>query len=142
MNKTQATAIYKEHKTDVLLYVGSGLLAFVVDYSTLQITDSLSKNLLLATAAGILAGFVVSYVLNQIRFQKRHESSRSPKESLPLFAALFVFNTLFTFACLTYNDDHFQLPRLIVKAATVGCIMVWNYALFHYVVFRKVDKPS
>lgn len=142
MNKQRITALYKEHKTDLFLYIGSGLLAFITDYATLQVTDSATHNLLAATAAGILAGFVVSYVLNHIRFQKRHEASRAPKESFPLFAGLFVFNTLFTFLCLDYNDKHVQLPRLIVKAATVGCIMVWNYLLFHMVVFRKTTNST
>lgn len=142
MNIPKLIGAYRTHKTDLLLYLGSGLLAFTADYTTLQITDTITGSLLFATAAGILVGFVVSYVLNHIRFKKRHEASRRPKESLPLFMMLFVFNTIFTFTCLSYNDRHFQLPRLIIKAATVGCIMVWNYLLFHFVVFRKVEKVS
>lgn len=135
--KHRIKAAYQQHRTDVILYGGSGFLAFLVDFAVLQLIDARTGRLFLATAAGILSGFVVSFILNHIRFQIRHEESRSPKESFPLFFALFVFNTTFTYLCLNYNDHHLQLPRIIVKAATVGCIMVWNYLLFHYVVFRK-----
>ena len=142
MMTTQLIKRLQNHKVDLALYVASGLLAFITDFTILQVTDSATGSLLFATAAGILGGFIVSYILNNIRFTKRHPESRAPKESLPLFAGLFVFNTAFTFICLSYNDGHLRLPRLVVKAATVGCIMVWNYLLFHYIVFRKVSKTT
>jgi putative flippase GtrA len=138
--KSKITASYISHKTDVILFAMSGLLAFVVDFSTLQLVDKLISNLMVATISGIAAGFAVSYSLNMLRFNRRHSNVRKPKESLPLFIALFVVNSVFTFWCLDFNESHANYPRILIKVATVSCIMVWNYLLFHYIVFRKKEE--
>ncbi len=130
----------RRHKVDLMLFGGSGLLAFLADFTTLQLVDKLSHRLLLATAAGIFVGFIVSYSLNQLRFSIRHERARKPANAFPLFFGLFLFNTGFTFVCLNYNDNHQFLPRIIVKMGTVGFIMVWNYILFHAFVFRESNS--
>lgn len=125
-----------QHRVDLVLFGVSGFCAFTADYSTLLFVDKLSHNLFIATTAGILTGFLVSYTLNQLRFSRRHNEAREVRQSLPLFVALFMFNTAFTYTCLEINEKHQLLPRLIVKMGTVGFIMVWNYVLFHTYVFR------
>lgn len=135
--KDKITVAYKNHKTDIVLFVISGLLAFIVDFSTLQLVDKATGSLLAASVSGVAAGFVVSYVLNQMRFKHRHVNARKPSESFVLFVVLFMFNSGFTFLCLEFNENNLNLPRILVKVATVSCIMIWNYILFHFVVFRK-----
>lgn len=132
----------KRHRVDLILFGMSGTLAFIADFTTLQLVDKLSHQLILATTSGVLVGFIVSYALNQLRFSRRHDSARSAKQSFPLFVALFVFNSTFTFLCLSYNDRHQIAPRVIIKMGTVGFIMVWNYILFHIFVFREKPKQS
>jgi putative flippase GtrA len=138
--KDKITVAYKNHRTDIVLFVISGLLAFIVDFSTLQLVDKATGSLLAASVSGVAAGFVVSYVLNQMRFKYRHVNARKPSESFALFVVLFIFNSGFTFLCLEFNENNLNLPRILVKVATVSCIMMWNYTLFHYIVFRK--KPN
>lgn len=130
----------QRHKVDLMLFAGSGVLAFWADFTTLQLVDRISHRLLLGTAAGVFVGFIVSYSLNQLRFSVRHEKARKPANAFPLFLGLFIFNTGFTFICLNYNEEHQFFPRIIVKMGTVVFIMVWNYILFHAFVFRKVDS--
>lgn len=127
----------KKHKIDLILYVIIGVLAFIADFTVLQLTDKITQSLLLATISGLLAGFIISYWLNHLRFKKRHTNTRSIKQALPIFVALFVFNTIFTFLCLDYNDKHQLVPRIIVKMGTVCFIMIWNYVMFHNVVYRQ-----
>ncbi len=129
-------ALIADHKVDLLLFGLSGACAFAADYSTLLFVDRFSHNLLIATTAGIVAGFIISFTLNQLRFSKRHKEARRITESLPLFIGLFLWNTGFTYLCLEINEKHNLLPRILVKMGTVGCIMVWNYILFHVFVFR------
>lgn len=136
-SKDRIKQLVVKHKVDLMLFAISGLCAFAADYSTLLFVDKLSHNLLIATTAGILTGFLVSYTLNHLRFTKRHQEARSAKQSLPLFVGLFLFNTAFTYTCLEFNEKHDLLPRLIVKMGTVGFIMIWNYVLFHIFVFRN-----
>ena len=56
--------LIREHKTDIILFGLSGLMAFTADYTALLLTERISHNLLAATTMGILAGFIVSYILN------------------------------------------------------------------------------
>jgi putative flippase GtrA len=129
--------LIREHKTDIILFGLSGLMAFTADYTALLLTERISHNLLAATTMGILAGFIVSYILNALRFKKRHSETRPLSRSLPLFIILFIINTVFTFICLEFNERHSIAPRLIVKMGTVGFIMIWNYILFHSIIFRS-----
>lgn len=136
----KVVVLVARHRKDLALYVAIGLLAFVVDYSTLQFTDKTLHNLLFATTAGILAGFAVSYSLNRLRFNRRHNNTRPWHQTLPLFTTLFIFNTMFTYLCLDYNDRHQIAPRLFVKVFTVGLMVTWNYILFHLFIFRSPQK--
>ena len=129
--------LIREHKTDIILFGLSGLMAFTADYTALLLTERISHSLLAATTMGILAGFIVSYILNALRFKKRHSETRPLSRSFPLFIILFIINTSFTFICLEFNERHSIAPRLIVKMGTVGFIMIWNYILFHSIIFRS-----
>lgn len=140
--KNKVTNTYNTHKIDVALFAISGILAFLVDITTLQLVDKITGSLLVATTLGIAAGFAVSFTLNQLRFRHRHVNTRKLSESFILFFVLFMFNSGFTFWCLKFNENHANYPRVLVKAGTVSCIMVWNYMLFHLIVFRKKSNET
>lgn len=129
----------KQHKAQLKLFVFFGLIAFLADFGALRLCLALGAPLLLATAAGVTIGFIVSYTANHYRIGTVAKTKRK-KESLPLFTILFLWNIFFTYAFIKVFKSHFTMPLLVPKALSVGFIMGWNYVLFHFIFTDKAHE--
>lgn len=128
----QMTASEKKSFRQIVEYlaVGGGtalleLVLFQFLYAVIQLGPAISNVIavVIATAS--------NYTLNgTVTFKAATNRTRS----IVLYCLLFVFNTAFSSATISYLVD-LGCPALPVKLATMCCIVCWNFFLYKKVVF-------
>lgn len=122
----------KKRIVQILTYlaVGGGtalleLIIFSVLYYALALDPAISNIIavLIATATNFLLNGTVTF-----------RGSSNLLRSVILYILLFLFNTCFSTATISYFVNA-GLPALGVKLFTMVCIVIWNYVLYKRVVF-------
>lgn len=125
-----------------LRYFAVGLSAFGADYVVLLFCYyALGLPLKLATSAGFVTGFLISFSVNrQWVFGGRHRK-RLARQAAE-YISLLIFNYLFTVFGVSFLNNHGIRP-FIGKLLIMGIIMCWNYALFRWVIFaHEAEAPT
>lgn len=122
-------------------YFAVGVSAFAADYAVLLLCYYLiGLPLKLATSAGFVAGFLISFSINrQWVFggdQRKHVARQAVE-----YILLLIFNYLFTVFGVSFLNSHGIKP-FIGKLLVMGLIMCWNYALFRWVIFVGKIPPD
>jgi len=124
-----------------LRYFAVGLSAFGTDYLVLLFCYYvLNLPLKVATSAGFITGFLISFSVNrQWVFGGKHRKhlARQAVE----YITLLIFNYLFTVFGVSFLNDHGIKPT-IGKLIVMALIMCWNYALFRWVIFVKGPETT
>jgi putative flippase GtrA len=150
----RARAIGQKHK-DKVMYFSVGIFAFMVDALTFTILRGLNLNIGLANIGAMLAGMVTSFSLNwRVVFKNKHY--KNPVWlMITIFLILNIFNWWFStnfirivsIAITDLAERMFSLSvsrsfaEFIAKMASLGFIMIWNFILFKYLIFKE-EQPS
>lgn len=119
-------------------YGVTGASAVLTDYGTFALLFGLLKTpLFVATTCSLLAGFVVSFLLNRIWVFEAHKDTahKSARMQVVLYVLLLSFNTGFTYIFVKGLTE-VGLNAYLGKLASIGVIMVWNYIIYKKIIFR------
>lgn len=122
----------------------SGGATVGADYVTFGVLYTLHAPLFVATAASLMAGFVVSFTLNRqwVFNAKSADAEKRAVEQLVLYAVLFVFNTFAAFWFIETAQKYWGLNPLLGKPVTMAFITAWNFVIYKKVIFRLKPTPS
>ena len=124
--------IDKKRMVQILTYLlvggGTALLELVI-FSMLYYAMMLDPAI--ANIVAVAIATITNFLLNgAVTFR----GSSNLLRSVILYILLFVFNTCFSTFTISYLVG-IGLPALLVKLATMVCIVIWNYVLYKKVVF-------
>ncbi len=129
----------------LLRYGATGMSAVVADYGGFALLYGLLKvPLLVATVTSLLAGFVVSFVLNRIWVfgASKQKAHKKPQLQIALYTLLFVFNTAFTYLFIFYANQRFGVSAYISKLCTICLVMAWNFVAYKKVIFKVAPNED
>jgi putative flippase GtrA len=130
----------KSHSASKYFLVG--ISAFTTDYLVLIILYYLlNVPLKLATSAGFLTGFLISFSINRqwVFGSKKHK--KKIWRQIIEYSLLVAFNFLFTVVAVSFLNDHGMKP-FIGKLVVMAAIMCWNYVFFRWVIFAAANEPA
>jgi putative flippase GtrA len=140
MNLTRFHASLTPHAVKQLMrYGASGVSAVITDYGSFALLYGVIKTpLIVATITSLLAGFVVSFLLNRLWVFGAHKQAAHKKAPLQfaLYSILFGLNTAFTYLFIYYSGAWFGLSAYVGKLCCIGLIMIWNFVVYKKIIFR------
>lgn len=143
---TQIRAQLTPHVIKQLVrYGATGLSAVVADYGSFALLYGLLKApLIVVTVLSLLAGFVVSFVLNRLWVFGAHKQKAHKKAGmqLALYSILFGFNTGFTYVFIYYTGQRFGLSAYLAKFCCIVLIMLWNFVVYKKIIFRVTHSQD
>lgn len=127
--------MWKLVNKSLIKYILVGSSAFVVDYLTLlTLYYYVSTDLMVATSAGFLAGFAVSFILNRQWVFGKDGGHRSVRKQLIEYVCLVIFNYFFTVLGVKLLNQIGVVPW-IGKVLIMVLVTIWNYLLFSRYIF-------
>lgn len=116
----------------IVSYLGVGIGTAALEFLLFQFLYLVCHvNVSVSNIVAVLVATICNFALNgTITFRKTSNYMRS----LVLYILLFLFNTLFSTAAITFFVNQ-GAPAAIVKIITMLCIVVWNFFLYKKVVF-------
>lgn len=81
-----------------------------------------------------LCGFVVSFALNR---QWVFKSNNPMKRALLQYSALAAINLVLTSMLIQMLTHTFGVVEWLAKLGVMGCVVLWNYAIFNTLIFAK-----
>lgn len=123
-----------------LLYIGSGLTAFMVEFGIFNLLDlKTGLNLVVVNSISFLFGLVTSYTLNEkIVFNNRDFAlkSRARKGSYLLLASINIVLTNVLISLFVSAG----MSNYIAKLFVMGSVVLWNYLIFSKLIFKSQSK--
>lgn len=125
----------------VFLYGAVGLATFAIDVgSTSVLYDVFHLPAYLASGCGFLLGFLFSFPMNRKKvFRHTGRDRFSLQTQVFMYATLSIFNLVSTsfivHEVVSMNILNIQYAKIGVTAV----IAVWNFLLFKFLIFSKVD---
>lgn len=114
-------------------YLLVGFSSAAIELGLFFVFDSLlGFDVRIASAIGLTCATVYNFYLN---FTYTFKNATNLKRSLILYILLFVFNQLFSTFFIVFLID-FGIVSTIAKVLTMGCIVLWNFALYRKLVFK------
>lgn len=111
-----------------------GGTSFVCEYAVFWLLFSaLSVPVLLANLASFIVSLVVNFSLNRAYVFK--DGSRRARHQFALFTALALCNLVIT-SVLLVALQHYGVSPQIGKLGVMVCVVLWNFALLHTVIFK------
>lgn len=127
------------NRSAVFIYLIIGIIAFVVDYGLFYILFTIFiLPLFLANAVGLVGGFLISFFGNR-RFAFNSDSSNthySLNRQVLLYVILLFFNSFISYGVI-WLCQVFGIAAVIGKVFAMSAIIVWNFAIYQKVIFRK-----
>jgi len=105
---------------------GLELLLFMLMQSWMKV------DVIIANPVAVTVATAFNFLLNR---SFTFKSASNPARSLLLYLLLFAFNQCFTTFTIVLLVDH-GLAALPAKLFTMGCVVLWNFALYRKVIFR------
>jgi len=117
----------------VLRYLLVGGASAVFELGLFQVMFQLTAhNVAISNPVAVTAATVLNYALNRSwAFKSRVNVARSAM----LYLGLFLLNLAFSTAVIAQAVAMGALP-IVAKAATMVCIVLWNFVLYRKVIFR------
>jgi len=113
----------------IALCIDVGLMWGLVKYS--------GVNYLLAAAIGFSAGCLANYLIS-VLFVFDDHSNRKQSVTLVLFTLVGLAGLLINHVVLFVGVDWFNLPLLVAKGVSAGCVFWFNFILRGYLVFKEI----
>lgn len=103
-------------------------------YGTVSIQQHLFNPIIIANTAGILCGFLWSFILQKYW---TFRSSGQPLLQLLLTATLLAFNIAITNLCIPLLSNLLNGKIEIAKIIMQIAVVIWNYAIYNAFIFKK-----
>ncbi len=116
-------------------YVIVGVSSVAIDIALLTTFVELFKwNPTVSTVMNqaIVLGF--NFTLNK---KWTFTSSGAAHKELIRYLMLSVWNYLFAVSAMYVGNERWDLPYLLVRIASIACMVLWNFALFRFWVYRE-----
>lgn len=121
---------------EFIRYCLVGGLAFVADFATfLLFTDFLGVNYLVSNTLGFGVGLLINY-LASIYWVFLHRRYTRTMPEFTLFAIIGVGGVALGNLCMWYLVEHLHLWHIYAKYLATAIVLVYNYALRKYFLFR------
>lgn len=129
MNKQVVREFYK--------YLFSGGLAFLLNYGTfLFLYRSLSVHYLWAAGLGEASGILLAYYLS-VKIVFKHRQVDNKKVELIIFTAVGLVGIVINEVAMYLMVDKLVLKAEVAKLLTTGLVLLWNFTVRKYLLFRS-----
>lgn len=136
LSLTRLTKLFKSPQ--MRRYLIAGFIAFLVDFLTFRtLYVVLNIDIKLSAAAGIILGFITSFILQKFwSFKGSHTKKVSLQ--IAIYVLLTLINTLFTeFVVLSLEKTSLPHPAELGKILATCFIVIWNFAIFKLILFKE-----
>lgn len=117
-------------------YLVVGGLAFIVDAVVLRIfTELFGAHYLVSAAFGFLAGLLTNYALS-VRWVFVKRKGFAPSAEFAIFSLIGAGGLLLTELFMWLFTDIGGLYYMYSKVLTAALVLVWNFGLRKYILFR------
>lgn len=117
-------------------YVVVGGLAFVIDFSTLALTNRvLGLHYLIATAIAFVAGLAFNYVLSTL-WVFSHRTMKSAWAEFAVFAAIGLVGLGMSELMMWALVSGLAVAVLVAKVFVTGVVFLWNFGVRKVLLFR------
>ena len=118
-------------------YLIAGGLAFATEYSAFILLNTLfSTRVILYHILSFLLGLLVSYALNRQWAFRSKRFAKKAKDQMIAYFSLAIFNLIFT-TVLIYALTSVGLLPLISKLIVMLGVVLWNFIIFRYFIFKE-----
>lgn len=138
------------HK-DKFMYLGVGILAFIVDAGMFTVGRKLGTSIGVANIMGMVSGMITSFSLNWQVVFKNKKYRRQFHHMIGIFLALNIFNWWFStnfikfvapiIAKLAKSIINLSLgssaSEFLAKIGSIAVIICWNFILYKKVIFKE-----
>lgn len=128
-NEPASRTLVVKQMIKYLLVGGSTALIELALFSALVYGTPLSAGM--SNIIAVLVATAINFILNRT---KTFESSSNVFRSIVLYVLLFVLNTTFSTICVSLAAAY-GINTVIVKLATMVCIVAWNFVLYRRIIF-------
>lgn len=117
-----------------LRYIGSSLMAFVIDSAVFYPVLFYSHNLPLSQAAGrCVSAFIIFFVVRNLVFQ----SGVSVVQALAKYLALVAASGLIAYSLITLMNSRLGVPVPVAKLAAEGFLYLGNFVIQRELIFTR-----
>lgn len=138
------------HK-DKFMYLGVGILAFIVDAGMFTVGRKLGTSIGVANIMGMVSGMITSFSLNWQVVFKNKNYQRHFHHMIGIFLLLNIFNWWFStnfirliapviikLAESTINLSlGLSASEFLAKVGSIAVIICWNFILYKKVIFKE-----
>lgn len=138
------------HK-DKFMYLGVGILAFIVDAGMFTVVRKLGASIGIANIMGMVSGMITSFSLNWQVVFKNKKYRRQFHHMIGIFLALNIFNWWFStnfikfvapiITSLAESTISLSLgssaSEFLAKIGSIAVIICWNFILYKKVIFKE-----
>ena len=138
------------HK-DKFMYLGVGILAFIVDAGMFTVGRKLGASIGIANIMGMVSGMITSFSLNWQVVFKNKKYRRQFHHMIGIFLALNIFNWWFStnfikfvapiIVSLAKSTINLSLglsaSEFLAKIGSIAVIICWNFILYKKVIFKE-----
>lgn len=131
---------WKQSFQEFIRYFIAGGIAFVADFCVLMFLYKVfNVHYLIASAIGLLIGFVTVYLLS-IKWVFKKRAVKNKKIEVVIFLLIggvgFILNELIMWVSVEYLALVVSLSKIIAT----GVVFIWNFTARKYILFRSVES--
>lgn len=127
-------------KHQSLRYIVVGGTAFILEYgSFLGLYYLLNMQIVPSNAASFLFGLSVSFYLNKFWAFKSDKHLLSKYSQVVIYGVIAAFNVVVSSIGASLLVRNLDVPAFIAKVLLIMLIAIWNFLLFHFLLFRTTD---
>lgn len=120
-------------------YLAVGGSAFIVEYLMFVVLSSLGQVLFISQTLSFIIGLIVSFTGNRkLTFRGKNTNyALSGPSQMSRYLALALVNLVLSNLAIYTLVDSFSVHELLAKVLVMAAVVVWNFAIFNKVIFRK-----
>ena len=123
-------------------YVVGGVIAFIVDFTTLSLVyrgllKKWNYSLVIGTATGFIVGTIVNYCISK-RFVFNQVVSRTQSSAFEFlsYAIIGLFGLLLTEVGMYFGVKIVSYNYGITKVIVTGIVLIWNFLARRFLIYR------
>lgn len=124
----------KSNIMQFLKYGTTGGLAFLLEYSSFYVLDSILKIWYVwSNSIAMILGFMVSFILNR---RWSFKSNANPTRQLLMYSILFVINLGISNLLMLVFIEQLNIRSMVSKIITICILICWNFIIYKKVIFK------
>jgi putative flippase GtrA len=140
----------RSHK-DKFMYLGVGILAFIVDAGIFSLARKLNLSIGASNIIGMVSGMITSFSLNWRVVFKNKQYSKQFHHMVAIFIILNIFNWWFSTNFIKITSPLItslvesilnlnlsaSISEFFAKIGSIAVIICWNFILYKKVIFKE-----